>query len=204
MSGRREGLRFGPLGADAFHLCVDMQRVFAEDTPWQMPWMARVLPQVVRLASGHAGRNVFTRFMTPYRAADMPGSWRRYYEHWQGMTRGEIGEDMLELVPELRCLVPPGFAIEKMTYSPWLGAPLEDALRQRGATALVVSGGETDVCVLASVLGAIDRGFRVVVASDALCSSSDEAHDASLTVYGTRYSQHVEVACVDEILAAWK
>lgn len=203
MTGWKQGLRFGALGAEALHLCVDMQRVFAEDTPWHMPWMARVLPQVLRLAAAHAARNVFTRFMPPHRAEEMPGSWRRYYEHWHGMTRGELGDAMLELVPELRRLVPPGVVVEKSVYSPWLGTSLEAMLRHRGADALIVSGGETDVCVLASVLGAVDRGFRVVVASDALCSSSDEAHDASLTVYGTRYGQHVEVACVEEILAAW-
>ena len=35
---------------------------------------------------------------------------------------------------------------------------------------LVVTGGETDICVLATVLGAVDRGFRVVLVSDAICS----------------------------------
>jgi hypothetical protein len=35
-----------------------------------------------------------------------------------------------------------------------------------------VGGVGTDVCVLAAVLGAVDRGYRVVVPTDALCSSS--------------------------------
>lgn len=204
MSDWKQGLRFGGLGEEAVHLCVDMQRVFAEDTPWHMPWMPRVLPQVARLATAHAARNVFTRFMPPHRAEEMQGSWRRYYERWHQMTRAELGDAMLELVPELRQLVPPGVVVEKPVYSPWFGTSLERMLRHRGSTALIVSGGETDVCVLASVLGGVDRGFRVILASDALCSSSDEAHDASLTVYGTRYGQHVEVASVEEILAAWE
>ena len=38
---------------------------------------------------------------------------------------------------------------------------------------LVISGSETDVCVLSTVLGAVDRGYRVVIAIDALCSSSN-------------------------------
>lgn len=25
------------------HLCIDMQRLFAEDTPWHVQWMASVL-----------------------------------------------------------------------------------------------------------------------------------------------------------------
>jgi len=40
------GLRFGPLTARSRHLCIDMQNLFAEPTPWHTPWMARVLPAV--------------------------------------------------------------------------------------------------------------------------------------------------------------
>ena len=56
-------------------------------------------------------------------------------------------------------------------------------LRRRQTDALVISGAETDVCVLAAVLGAVDFGYRVVLATDALCSSSDATHDALLTLY---------------------
>ena len=37
---------------------------------------------------------------------------------------------------------------------------------------------ETDVCVLSTVLDAVNIGFRVVMVEDALCSSSDAGHDA--------------------------
>lgn len=39
-------LRFGPLTARSVHLCLDMQRRFADATPWHPPWMSRVLPVV--------------------------------------------------------------------------------------------------------------------------------------------------------------
>ena len=71
------------------------------------------------------------------------------------------------------------------------------------ADTVVVSGSETDICVLATVLGAVDRGFRVVVATDALCSSSDETHDAMMLLYARRYGQQVETAGTAEILEAW-
>jgi nicotinamidase-related amidase len=48
---------------------------------------------------------------------------------------------------------------------------------------LVVTGGETDICVLATVLGAVDRGFRMVLVSDAICSSADQTHDALMELY---------------------
>ena len=55
------GLRFGPV-SDWVHLCVDMQRMFAEDTDWRTLWLPRVLPQVVRLAERAPERTMFTRF----------------------------------------------------------------------------------------------------------------------------------------------
>jgi len=41
------------------------------------------------------------------------------------------------------------------------------------------------------------------VATDALCSSSDEMHDASMAVYHQRYGQQVETVTTDMILDAW-
>jgi nicotinamidase-related amidase len=51
-------------------------------------------------------------------------------------------------------------------------------LRGLKADTLIVSGGETDICLLATVRGAVDRGYRVALATDALCSSSNETHEA--------------------------
>jgi len=33
------GLRFGPLTRRSLHLCIDMQNLFADATPWHTPWM---------------------------------------------------------------------------------------------------------------------------------------------------------------------
>lgn len=68
--------------------------------------------------------------------------------------------------------------IDKPIYSPWPEGKLQAVLAARRIDTLVVTGGETDVCVLATVLGAIDIGYRVVLVIDALCSSSDATHDA--------------------------
>jgi nicotinamidase-related amidase len=69
---------------------------------------------------------------------------------------------------------------------------------------LIISGGETDVCVLAAVMDAVDAGYRVILAEDALCSVSDESHDAMLRHFGARFSQQIEVAPVEEILDGWR
>lgn len=88
------------------HLCIDMQRMFAEDTPWHVPWMRQVSPQVDEVARRHPQRTIFTRFVPPSRAADMPGMWRTYYEKWNMMTLEQLGPEMVDLVPALKAMVP--------------------------------------------------------------------------------------------------
>jgi len=198
-----ETLPFGPLSDRTVHLCVDMQNMFAEATPWHTPWMARVLPVVAEIAGRHASQTVFTRFIPPVDPEDMPGAWRRYFRRWAKMTRAAIDPGLLDLVPSLARLAPPATVIDKHVYSPFVERGLRRFLGERRADALVITGAETDVCVLASVLGAVDLGYRVILATDALCSSSDTTHDALLTLYRQRFAQQIEAADAATILASW-
>lgn len=181
-----------------------MQRIFAENTDWRTPWIDRIAPNVARLAERSPKQTIFTRFI-PARAPEAArGAWRRYYERWSSMTLDHLDPNLLDLTPPLRAFSPPAAVVDKTTYSPWMRPALPQLLLERGAHALIISGAETDVCVLATALGAIDRGYRVVIAMDAICSSSDETHDALKTLYGRRFSQQVEAATVDEIVEEWR
>lgn len=196
-------LPYGPLGETALHLCVDMQTMFAERTEWQVPWMQRVLPAVLRLSRAQTRRTVFTRFVPPDRPDAMQGTWRRYYQRWRHMTREQLDPALIALLPPLAELVPPATVLDKRHYSPFSEPALPRLLAERGIDTLVMTGAETDVCVLATVLAAVDRGFRVVLASDALCSVSDRTHDALMTLYHERFGQQIETAPVAAILEAW-
>jgi len=196
------GLRFGALGKNWLHVCVDMQRMFAEATPWHAEWMPRVLPSVVRLVEQSPERTLFTRFVPPASPDEMGGTWRRYYQRWASMTLDQLGPDMVGLVPELEGYAPPARVLDKHVYSPWFDGGLTRTLQTLPVDTLVVSGTETEVCVLATVLGAIDRGYRVIIAEDAICSSADPTHDAMLGIYHSRFGMQVETAKVAEILEA--
>jgi nicotinamidase-related amidase len=196
-------LIFRPVGRNSAHLCVDMQRMFAEPTEWMMPWSAKVLPQITALVEFQPEKTIFTRFIPMRRAGQGPGMWKQYYERWASMTVEKIGADMVELVPALARFTPPASVIDKQVYAPWLETDLHQRLQKQGADTLIISGGETDVCVLATVLGAVDLGYRVVLAKDALCSSSDEAHDAAIDLYHQRYSVQVEPVDTETILRNW-
>ena len=108
------------LCTNAVHLCVDMQRMFAEPTEWMMPWTARVLPQVTALAECRPEKTIFTRFIPADRPGEGQGLWKNYYERWASMTVEQLGEEMLALVPALARLVPPASVMDKHVYSPWL------------------------------------------------------------------------------------
>jgi nicotinamidase-related amidase len=184
------------------HLCLDMQVLFGRDGPWPTPWMERVLPCVVRLVEKMPEHTVFTRFIPPVRAEDMPGMWREYYRKWPHVTRERLATGHLELVPELRRFAPPAEVFDKLVYSAFADGRLATLLAERGVSTLLISGSETDVCVLATVLAAVDHGYRVVLLTDAICSSSDEGHDALMKMYRNRFDVQIELATVAEVLDA--
>lgn len=199
-----QGLVHGALGDSCLHVCVDMQRLFGPGYPWAVPWLERVVPAIAAFSARHPERTLFTRFIPVRRAGEGRGAWARYYRRWASVTLEEIGEDAVRLVPELERFVPPAQVLDKRVYSPWTEGALDRLLTGSGVDTVIVTGGETDVCVLATALGAIDRGLRVVLATDALCSSSDETHDALMELYLTRFSEQLEAATVEEILEHWR
>lgn len=183
------------------HLCIDMQRMFAEETPWQVPWMQTISPQITEVAERHAHRTIFTRFIPPRRAADVSGMWRRYYEKWEVMTLERLDPGMIDLVPALKAMVPPARIFDKMTYAPWTSGELHRSLVKERVDTLVLTGGETDVCILAATLGAIDLGYRVILLKDAVCSGTDQTHDASLEVLHDRFSVQVQFLQTEQFLS---
>ncbi|MGI6855834.1 cysteine hydrolase family protein [Mesorhizobium sp. 1B3] len=198
------GLTYGPLDAGTIHLCIDMQRIFDEGAPWATPWMTRVLPNVEKIVAHCPARTIFTRFVPAERPGEGVGAWQRYYRRWAEVTIEAIGAEKIELLPSLGRFVPPATIIDKRVYSPWTEGRLDTLLAGSDVNTLVMTGTETDICVLATVLGAVDRGYRVVLVTDALCSSSDETHDALMTFYHQRLAQQVETAETSEILEGWR
>jgi nicotinamidase-related amidase len=180
-----------------------MQNLFTEATPWHTPWMARVLPAVEAVVSRFPERTVFTRFVPPAHPQDMPGAWHRYYERWSELTTSRLDPVLIELVPSLARFVPPATVVDKHVYSPFVERGLVQLLRKRHTDTLIITGAETDVCVLAAVLGAIDFGYRVVLVTDAICSSSDETHNALLTLYHQRFAQQIETVDTETLLRYW-
>jgi nicotinamidase-related amidase len=189
---------------DAAHLCIDMQNIFAKGGVWETPWMERVLPVIADICARYTERTVFTRFITPEQPQDRRGQWQAYFTKWQRATRGNLAPGALDIVPELARYSPPALVVDKPAYSAFFGSRLGRLLVERHVGTVVVSGAETDVCVLSTVLGAVDLGFRVVIVQDALCSSSDTGHDALMTMYRTRFNEQIELVSAGELFDLWR
>ena len=197
------GLRFGPINAPALHVCIDMQRLFAEPGEWHTPALMAIVPAVTAIVERHLENTVFTRFITPYSPDQAPGAWQRYYRRWRSVTREFLDPVMLDLVAPLQAYVPPAQIIDKTTHSAFESENFNALIRRVNPGALVFTGVETDVCVLASLLTAVDRGFRVIVVEDAVTSSSPQGHRATLEAVLPRFDQQIETVTVEELLAGW-
>jgi nicotinamidase-related amidase len=189
---------------NAVHLCVDMQCIFAKGGIWETPWMERVLPAIVTIAARYSTRTVFTRFIPPVSPDEAPGQWKLYFKRWEIATRQSLGGTQLDLVPELARFTPPATIVDKPTYSAFFRSSLTDFLLERRIQTVVISGAETDVCVLSTVLDAVNIGFRVVIVEDALCSSSDAGHDALVTMYRLRFKEQIDLIKAERLADVWR
>lgn len=177
--------------------------MFSEGTPWHVPRLGEILPTIVEIAGRYARQTILARFIPTRRPAEAMSAWRDYYAAWLDVTRERLDEALLELVPPLSRLVPPARVLDKRVNSAFNQCG-SAALRCRGIDTLVITGGETDVCVLATVMAAIDHGFRIVLPTDALCSTQDSTRDALLQLYRQRFSHQVEATTTANVIDRWR
>jgi nicotinamidase-related amidase len=183
----------------AVHVAVDMQRLFAEKTEWHVPDLDAITGNVAALAE--AAPTVFARFVVPQTPEHASGRWRQYYRRWECFTGERLAPGMLDLVAPLARLARPDTVFDKPTYSAFESAAFRTALERTGAEVLIVTGVETDVCVLATVLDALDHGFHVVAVADAMASSSPPAHQATIAHVLPRFDVQIDVADTATVLA---
>lgn len=195
-----EHLRFG---ANAAHLCIDMQRLFAETPEWHTPSMAQVLPNILRIVEARPESNLFARFIVADSAETAQGCWKPYYQRWDTLTGERLDPALHDLVHPLQAHAPSGRVFDKAGYSIFENPEFRDWLARRGIDTLVFTGVETDICVLSSLFAALDRGFHTVVVTDAVTSSSPDSHEAVMTHLLPRMPEQVALLDTDSFLPLW-
>jgi nicotinamidase-related amidase len=94
------------------------------------------------------------------------------------LIRGEEGHSIIdELTPLADEIV-----IDKPGKDAFYATDLEQILRSKGITTLLVTGVTTDFCCSATTMAANDRGFDAVVLADCVASYSPERHAQVLNV----------------------
>jgi ureidoacrylate peracid hydrolase len=113
-----------------------------------------------------------------------------------------VGDPSIEVVPAL-APAPGELAVQKHWYDAFAGTPLDGALRARGVRSLVVTGTMTDICVLATVVGAFNREYRVTVVEDGVATLWPEIQRASLDIVRRAYGRVVPAKVVAGEIAGW-
>ena len=90
-----------------------------------------------------------------------------------------FGPDWAELIPELE-QQPSDYLVTKQRVGAFLGTTLDQYLRERGATQVVLTGVATSGGVEATARSAYDLGYNVVLVVDAMSDLDPEAHRYSV------------------------
>jgi len=171
-------------------LVVDAQEVFLRINDWHIPSFSGIIGNISKLANFFGASTLFSKHVPPSTSAK--GTWNDFYKNWN-----YIGSDptIWDIVQPLKGLNGTEFA--KATYS-CFGSP-EFLDLTRNTSHFVIAGVETDCCVMATVLDAIDLGISITVVTDAITSPSKIAHDGALEFF-RRVPLQVLTATTEEII----
>jgi nicotinamidase-related amidase len=108
--------------------------------------------------------------------------------------------DWTELAPELE-QHPEDHTISKQRWGAFIGTSLDEYLRERGVTQVVLTGIATSVGVESTARSAYDHGYHVVLIVDAMTDRDADAHRQSIEKIFPRLG---ETAKADDLLKLLK
>jgi len=108
----------------------------------------------------------------------------------------EVGSRWTEIDPRIAPL-PGEPVLTKLFASAFFGTPLAAILEEAGCDSVAVTGASTSGCVRATVVDALQHGYRTVVPREAVGDRNPAAHEANLYDIDTKYG---DVVSLDEAL----
>jgi ureidoacrylate peracid hydrolase len=197
-------------------LVVDMQRGFVEPgQAMEVPPARQTVPAIRALLDAFRAAGlpvVFTAFvysprvpllvgeLHPEHKPAAPGAPRGFGHPSSCCLEGDPSADIIDvLTPREGEPV-----IRKRWYDAFAGSELDGVLRARQIGSLVVVGTMTDICVLATVVGAFNREYRITVVDDAVSTLTLEIQRATLDIIGRAFGRVVSSKSVIDIVRSWR
>ena len=197
-------------------LVVDMQRGFVEPgQAMEVPPARQTVPAIRALLDAFRAAGlpvVFTAFvysprvpllvgeLHPEHKPAAPGAPRGFGRPSSCCLEGDPSADIIDvLTPREGEPV-----IRKRWYDAFAGSELDGVLRARQIGSLVVVGTMTDICVLATVVGAFNREYRITVVDDAVSTLTPEIQRATLDIIGRAFGRVVSSKSVIDIVRSWR
>lgn len=184
---------------------IDMQKFFTDDekSPWAAPTVLKIVPNIQELIKATSrGNTIFTLFKPPEDWQDEHGTWKNYYHHSIGVTTDHLGARAYEIIDVFKddVMSPLSRLVDKQTASAFYYTNFDDILRERNKTFLILTGIETDYCVLATALDAVSRGYSVVIPMDACGSSKGEEGQKSAQAIYERFGGQIWITDTKTVL----
>jgi ureidoacrylate peracid hydrolase len=160
--------------------------------------MQEILPRIqafLSVARRYLGIIVFTRdTFSPHTCS--PAAMEHFERAGMMAPYDPANEEFFGVVPAEGDIVMP-----KNKYSAFIGTALDAILRSNGIRTVVLAGVATNVCVESTARHAFMLDYSVVVPSDLVAGTDDEAKKMSLANLGRYFG---EVVTSDQIVAAWE
>ena len=172
--------------ADTALFVIDMQHDFLDEGT------------ALHVRSAHAGLAKLAAFVERCRARGMPIVFTRHTYHpdhnrieaqlfpdfaARGLREGTPGWQIPHaLAPHAHDIV-----VDKRRYDAFFGTKLEEILRAKGVTTVIITGTMTEVCCESTARGAMMRDFEVLFTSDLTFTRDARRHEQTLDVIRTHF-----------------
>lgn len=169
---RLRDIRFEPRRSAL--LILDVQRYFSDPgSHAHIPSLPPVIDRIGELESAFVAAGlpvILTRHINTDEDAGLLGKW------WKDLIRPGTGR--AEIVPGLGQEA--AVVVDKTQYDAFHGTDLEDILRDRGVTQVVITGVLTHLCCETTARSAFVRGFTVFMPVDGTATYDEDFHFGSL------------------------
>ena len=169
---KRHKMSFAP--EQSALLILDMQRYFLDERSHaHIPSALPIIPKIKMLADAFYKMNlpvILTRHINTKEDAQLLAQW------WKDLITEK--DEMSEIIPALN--LPYSTIIKKTQYDGFYQTPLENILREKDISQLVITGVMSHLCCETTARSAFVRGFSVFFAIDGTATYNQSFHRATL------------------------